>query len=186
MGPIVLAAGALLGLAIAGLALFFRTGDARFDRVAEWAFAGFGLTGAISALTLAGRIGEAGGLLAGVASGLGVTGTVLLGLAELATALRLVAWRRVAPLTTLAFVGVLLWIGLASVAIASGAAPSLPVGIGWLGIGAIVAGLGVLTWLGRTPGLLTGQAAPPPTAMAGFLVPAAAMVGWFAWLGAAL
>lgn len=184
MGPIALAAGVLLGLAMLGLALFFRTGDRRFDQVAEWGFAGFGLTGALTALEVAGRIGDAGGLLAAVGSGLGVAGTILLGLAEVATALRLLDWRRVAPLTTLAFVGVLAWIGLVSVSLASGAAPTIPAGVGWLGIGSIVAGFGVITWLARLPGMLTGQAAPPASAMAAFLVPAAGLVGWFAWLGA--
>lgn len=187
MGPTAIAAGLLFGLAIVMLALFFRTQDARFDRVAEWSFVAFGVTGVLTVLAVSGRIGVGGGgALGAVATILGVAGAAVVGLVELGTTLRLVDFRRVAPLITMAFFAFLAWIGLASLSFVTGGAPSLPMALGWLGVASILVGALVVASIVRVPGVITGQVDPPNTAMTAFFVPMAGIIAWLAWLGLVL
>jgi hypothetical protein len=186
MTVIATGAGIAFGLALVLLATFFRTQDSRFDRVAEWCFVVFAALGIPVILAVGDRLGGAGGAVMTGATAGGALGAGVLGLAELGSSLRLVDFRRIAAITTLGFVAFLVWIGAVSIATIAAQAPVLPVALGWLGIASIGAGLVIIGWIMRTPGVVTGDAEPPALAMAAFFVPMAGIVAWMVGLGLSL
>jgi hypothetical protein len=185
VGWIAIAAGVLFGLAVVLLAAFFRTRDERLDRVATWGFVAFAVLAIPVMLAVRERTDPSG--LAGTGlAGVGIIGVGMLGLAEAATGLRLVDFRRVAMATTIAFVLFLVWIGGVSLAVVTSSSPALPVNLGWLGLASILAGIAVIIWIVRQPGVLTGDREPGQLALTLFFLPLAGMVAWLGWLGLVL
>ncbi len=165
------------------LATFFATKNQRFDRVAEWSFVAFALLAIPTIVTIGGRVPNGGPALP-VATVVGIVGVTAVGLGELGSTLKLVDFRRIAPLVTLGFLAFLAWIGIASVLVVSGG--GLPVNLGWLGIGSIVLGVAIVAWIVREPGVMTGQREPGRTEMVAFFVPMVGVVAWMVWLGLSL
>lgn len=184
MGWLAIGAGLAFGTAMGFLAAFFVTNEERYDRVAEWSFVVFAILGVPTALALADRLAAAG-LAGNVITGLGIAGIAVTGAGELGTTLRLVDFRRVAAILSLAFLAIVAWVGGVSVLVLStGAFPSA---IGWLGIGSIVITLvlfGVVAV--RTPGMFSGAGDPPRGPMIAFFLPLVGIVAWLVWLGASL
>ncbi len=85
---------------------------------------------------------------------------------------------------TLGFLAVLLWIGAASVLLV--AAGGTPVALGWLGLASIAAGIAIVAWIMRVPGVLRGDREPGRAPMLAFFVPMAGIVAWIALLGPGL
>ena len=183
MGLIAAAAGVAFGLALIFLATFFVTRNDRFDRVAEWSFVAFSLLAIPTIVTVAGRLPN-GGLAAQVATVVGVASAAVIGVGELGSTLKLIDFRRVAPLLTLAFMGFLAWIGLTSVLIITGC--GFPAGLGWLGIVTIVLGIAIVGWIIREPGVVSGDREPSRAQMTAFFIPMIGIVGWMVWLGLSL
>jgi hypothetical protein len=183
MGWIAAVAGLAFGCALAFLAAFFATKDERYDRVAEWSFVVFGAAAIPTILAVAGRL-SAGGVAIQAATAVGLAGAAATGLGELGLTLRLLDFRRISPLMTVAFLAVLAWIGAASVLILTGG--GLPSNLGWLGVVSIVAGVAMVAWIAREPGVMTGQREPGRTKMLVFFVPMIGLVAWMVWLGASL
>ena len=183
MGLIAVLAGIAFGLALTLLTAFFATKDARFDRVAEWSFVAFAALAIPTIVTVAGRLPN-GGPAAQVGTVVGVASVAVIGLGELGSTLRLIDFRRVAPLITVAFLGFLAWIGLTSALVISGG--GLPANLGWLGLGTIVLGMTIVGWIVREPGVLRGDREPGRGQMAAFFVPMIGIVAWMAWLGLSL
>jgi len=187
MGWIAAGAGLTFGLALVMLATFFRTQNERFDRVAEWSFVLFGILATPTILAVSGKLGSLGPEPVGIAlTIIGVAGVLITGLGELGLVLKLVAFRRISALLTVAFLGFLVWIGGVSVATVTASSPALPVNLGWLGIVSIVLGVAIIAWIVRVPGVITGDREPGQAAMAAFFVPMAGIVGWMIWLGLSL
>jgi hypothetical protein len=182
VGWVAIAAGVLFGLSVVLLAAFFRTRDERMDVVATWGFVAFAVASVPVMLAARDRIGAGDALVTGITAA-GIVGVGVLGLAEAATGLRLIDFRRVALATTIGFVLFLLWIGGLSATIVGSSSPALTVNLGWLGLASILAGLAVLTWIIRKPGVLTGDAEPSQTAMFTFFLPLAGIIAWLVWLG---
>jgi hypothetical protein len=180
VGSLAIGAGLTFGVAIVLLMTFFVTGDARYDRIAEWAFVAFALLAVPTVLDTAGRL-PAEGPLAGIATVSGVVGVAALGLGELASALRLADFRRLAPAMTAGFFAFLLWIGASSLLIVSGG--DLPAVLGWLGVVSIALGVAIVFWILRTPGVLRGDREPPRSQMLAFFLPMLGIVAWLAGLG---
>ncbi|NJD29515.1 MAG: hypothetical protein FIA92_14630 [Chloroflexi bacterium] len=179
---IAVGAGVLFGLALLCLVAFFVTKDARFDRIAEWAFVGFAVLAVPTIVAANGQL--AGGALEALVMWAGILGVGFIGLGELAITLRLIEFRRVAAVITMGFLAFLAWIGAVSVlAIANGA---LPVELGWLGIVSIALGILIVAWLASQPGVLTAEREPSRIQMGAFLVPMAGIVVWLVWLGFSL
>ncbi len=183
MGWIAGATGVLFALALVLLAAFFATKNERFDRLAEWCFVAFGVLAIPTIVTTAGRLPN-GGLLMQAATVAGLAGAVAVGLGELGSSLKIVDFRRIAPIVTLGFFAFLAWIGVTSVVIVTGGV--LPLNLGWLGIATIAAGGLIVGWMASRPGVLSGRAEPPMAAMVAFFVPMAGIVAWMIWLGSSL
>jgi hypothetical protein len=176
-------AGLLFGLAMVMLTVFFITKDERFDRVAEWSFVGFGVLAVIMILAVPAKLADAG-LVGTVITAIGVGGAAIVGLGELGTTLKLVDFRRIATLLTIGFLAFLAWIGATSLLVLGGGA--LPPGLGWLGLVAIVVGIGLAGLIVRQPGVISGEVEPGAGLMTAFTVPMAAIVAWMVWLGLSL
>jgi hypothetical protein len=172
----------LFGLAVVLLAAFFRTRDERLDQIATWSFVVFAVLVIPVMLAVRDRIDPTGPVGIGLTA-LGVLGASVLGVAEAATGLRLVDFRRVATATTIAFVLFLVWIGATSLAIVAGPSRTLPLNLGWLGIASIVAGIAVIAWITRQSGVMTGEREPSQAALTAFFLPLAGIVAWLGWLG---
>lgn len=184
MGWLVIGAGVAFGAAMCLLAAFFVTKDERYDRVAEWSFVVFGVLGVPAAIAIADRLSGAG-LASNVVAGLGIAGIGATALGELGTTLRLVDFRRVAAILSLAFLAILLWVAGASVLVLSTSA--FPPGVGWLGIGTIAIVLVLFVAIvGRTPGMFTGAADPPRGPMVALFLPLIGIVAWLVWMGISL
>jgi hypothetical protein len=181
MGWLAIAAGVLFGAALAFLSVFFVTKDERFDRIAEWCFVLFTLCAIPTMLSVAGLFPD-GGPVIPIATAIGILSVAVVGLAELGTTLRLVDFRRIAPIVTVAFLGFLVWIGITSVVIV-GQGGGLPAALGWLGIVAIVLGIGIVAWITRQPGVIGGDREPSRGPMIAFVIPMAGIVGWLVLLG---
>jgi hypothetical protein len=180
-----LAAGAALafGAALGLLAAFFATGNARFDRLAEWAFVAFALLAIPTMVAVAGHL-PADSLLTPLATVIGIVGALGLGLVELLVTLGIVDFRRIGAPATAAFLAVLVWIGAVSIlAIAGG---SLPAGLGWLGLASIAVAIVIVGLIVRTPGVLRGEREPSRPLAMSFGVPMAGIVAWMLWLATTL
>lgn len=173
-------AGAFFGLALAMLAAFFRTQDARYDRLAEWSFVAFALLGVPTIFATAGLL-PAHQVAVPIFTGLGIVGVVALGVSEAGTTLGLLDFRRVAVPVTVAFVAFLAWIGGVSVLVVLDG--RLGTGVGWLGIVTILAGLGTTGWMAAQRGILTGERAPSNPQVAVLLLVVVGVVAWMVWLG---
>ena len=182
MGWMAIPAGVLFGLALVLLAAFFRTRDERLDRVATWAFVAFAVLAIPVMLTVKDRLGASDPAGTGLTAA-GIVGVSVLGLAEAATGLKLVDFRRVALATTIAFLLFLAWIGGVSLMLVASAAPALPANLGWLGLISIVAGFAIILRIMRRPGVITGDREPGQLEMTVLFLPLAGMVAWLAWLG---
>ncbi len=183
VGWLAVAAGLAFGLALIMLMAFFVTRVERFDRLAEWSFVVFALCAIPTIVAVPDRLSGSGPLTT-IATAIGVASVATVGLGELGSALRLVDFRRVAPLMTIGFVGFLLWIGVVSVIAIAG--DGLPAGLGWLGLAAIVLGIATVAWIVRLPGVMRGEREPPQWAMIVFFVPMIGIVTWMVWLGLSL
>jgi hypothetical protein len=183
VGVIAIGSGVAFAAAMAMLLVFFLTHDERFDRIAEWSFVVFGVLGVITVVATADRTSDSG-LAAQVVAAVGLVGIAGTGLGELAATLRLVDFRRIASLLTLAFVLFLAWVGGVSVLALAGGA--LPAALGWLGLTSIAAGAIVLALIARRPGVITGDAEPPRGLTASFFPPLAGIVAWLVGLGLSL
>ena len=180
MGWLAIATGVLFGAALAFLTAFFFTKNERFDRVAEWCFVLFVL-GAIPTMLSVARLFRDGGPVVPIATAIGIVSVAVVGIAELGTTLRLVDFRRVAPIVTVAFLGFLVWIGIVSVLIVTQG--RLPAALGWLGIAAIVLGIAIVGWITRQPGVMGGDREPARGPMIALVIPMAGIVGWLVLLG---
>lgn len=183
MGWLAIAAGIAFGAALLLLVTFFVTRDERYDRIAEWSFVAFALLAIPTMLTVAGRLPE-GGLIVGTVTVVGIAGVAVLGLGELASTLRIVDFRRMAPLITLGFMAYLVWIGAVSVVVL--ARGGLPINLGWLGIVTIAVGAVIVGSIVTVPGVVGGQTEPPRGRMTAFFLPMAGIVAWMIWLGMSL
>ena len=183
MGWIAAAAGVAFGVALVMLMLFFRTKDARYDRVAEWSFVLFAVLAVPTIATVAGRL-SGDGIVVPLVTAAGIIGVVLMGLGELGSTLKIVDFRRIAGVVTIGFLAFLLWIGAASILIVTGS--GLAAGLGWLGLAAIVLGIAVVAWVSMTPGVISGQREPGNRQMSAFIVPMVGIVAWLLWLGLSL
>jgi hypothetical protein len=177
-----IAAGVVFGLSLVLLTAFFRTQDARMDLVATWGFVVFAVLIIPVMLTVRDRLG-AGDPAATALAGAGILGAGVLGVAEAMLGLKLIDFRRVALVTTLGFVLVLVWIGGVSALVLGSSASGLPANLGWLGLASIVMGLAILVWIVRKPGVVTGETEPSQAALIGFFLPLAGIVAWLGWLG---
>jgi hypothetical protein len=183
MAPFAAGAAVAFGAALALLAAFFATGNARLDRLAEWAFVVFALLAVPTMLAVASRL-PAGSPVTPIATAIGIAGAVGLGLVELLITLGVVDFRRIGAPATLAFLAVLVWIGAVSFeAIADG---SFPAGLGWLGLGSIVVAIVIVGAIVRTPGVLQGEREPSRPLALSFGVPMAGIVAWMLWLATIL
>jgi hypothetical protein len=183
MALVTAGAGIAFGLAFGFLGAFFATKNERFDRVAEWLFVAFGVLSVPAMLAIAGRLPN-GGIAVGAITAIGIVGAVGTGLGELVITLRLVDFRRVAALLTVAFVAFLVWVGGISVLVVTGG--GFPAALGWLGLSAIVVGILMLALTVREPGVITGEREPGPIQMAGLVLVMVAVVAWMIWLAANL
>jgi len=182
-GWLAVGTGLAFGLALVMLATFFATRNERWDRIAEWAFVAFAVM-AVPTILATGTLLADAAQAGQVATAIGLVSVVVIGFGELASTLHVLDFRRIAPLITIAFLGFLAWIGIVSVlAITTGALPS---GLGWLGVLAIVLGVGIVLWVTRTPGVLRGERDPDRGPMMAFFVPMIGIVAWLAWLGLSL
>jgi hypothetical protein len=177
-----IAAGVVFGVSLVLLTVFFRTQNLRADLIATWGFVVFAVLVVPVMLTVRDRIGADSLVVTGLTVA-GILGAVALGVAEAATALKLIDFRRVSALATLGFVLFLVWIGGVSAIVVASASPALPVVLGWVGLASIVLGLAIIVWIVRKPGVMSGDTAPDGTAMTAFLLPLAGVVAWLAWLG---
>jgi hypothetical protein len=182
MGWAVVGTGVFFGLALGLLGAFFVTNNARFDRAAEWSFIAFGIL-AVPAILEVDRHLPAGPA-ATVFAVLGIAGAVGLGLGELASALRVLDFRRISLAMTLAFVAFLAWIGGASLLSLGGG--GVPTSIAWLGVAAIAIAVGMLLLIARQPGVMQGESEPGKPQMAAMLLSMAGIVAWLVWLGISL
>lgn len=183
MGVVVAGAGISFGLALVLLAAFFRTQIQLLDRLAEWCFVLFGILGVVGIVGVRDWMGDGMAGVAGTAlTAVGVAGAAVMGLAELGSVLRLVDFRRIAGLTTVAFLLFLLWVaGVSAVALTTAPTP-MPTSLAWLGVISIASGVAIVAWIVRTPGVITGDAEPGSTAMTVFFLPMVGIVAWMLWL----
>jgi len=180
---IVAATGMTFGAALSCLALFFVTSRERFDRIAEWLFVAFAILAVPTVLAVASRLPSTGPIVP-VVSAIGIVGAVGIGVGELATTLRVIDFRRLAPWVTGAFLAFVAWIGLVALEIVM--AGGLPVALGWFGLATVGAGLLIVVSIVRRPGVLRGEVEPPRTQLVAFIVPMAGIVVWLVWLGVVL
>ena len=180
-----LAAGAALafGAGLVLLATFFATRNARFDRLAEWAFVGFAILSIPTLPAVADRL-PAGSVVTPVVTAIGLAGAVGLGLAELLVTVGAVDFRRIGPAATLAFCAYLTWIGAVSVVAILGG--RLPAALGWLGLASIVVAAVLVAAIVRTPGVLRGEREPSRTLSMAFGLPMLGIVAWMLWLAGSL
>jgi hypothetical protein len=183
MSVVAMVAGIAFGSAIVLLASFFVTKVERYDRLAEWAFVVFAICAVPTVAIVGGRLPGSSTVNA-VVTVLGATGAAVIGLGELGVTLHVVDFRKISALITVAFLAFLLWIGAVSVVVVTSG--GLPVGLGWLGLVAIILGIAIIGSLVRVPGVLTGTAQPPRVQMVAFFVPMAGIVAWMLWLGLSL
>lgn len=176
-------AGIAFGLALGFLGAFFATKNERFDRIAEWLFVAFGMLSVPAMLAVAGRLPDAG-IAATALTAIGIVGAAGTGLGELVVTLRLIDFRRVSALLTLAFVAFLVWVGGISALVVTGG--GFPVALGWLGIISIVVGVVMIGLMVRQPGVITGDREPGRVQMAGLVIVMAAVVVWMIWLATRL
>ncbi len=182
MGWLAASSGILFLAAMALLATFFSTGDERFDRAAEVCFVLFALVGIPTIAVVGGRLPD--GVVGQVVTAVGIGGVGLLGLGELGSVLRVVDFRKLAPLVAAAFFAFLAWIGAVSaITVANG---GLPTNLGWLGIVTIAAGALIVGSIVRQPGVITGEREPPIATMRAMLVPMVGIAVWMTWLGYSL
>jgi len=183
MGVVVAGAGISFGLALVLLAAFFRTQNQLLDRIAEWCFVLFGILGVIGIVAVHDWAGEAmRGIVGTALTVMGVAGAAIMGLGELGSALRLVDFRRIAGITTIAFLLFLVWVaGVSALALVTPGSP-MPAGLAWLGVVSIATGVAIVGWIVRVPGVVTGDTDPGSMAMTLVLVPMAAIVAWLLWL----
>jgi hypothetical protein len=185
MGLVAAGTGVAFGSAIALLALFFRTRNERFDRVAEWLFVAFGVLAVPTILAVSSRMAgpePAWTVLAAV----GAIGAGVLALAELASALKLIDFRRIAGLTTMATLAFFVWIGGISAVIVTSSGSPFPATLGWLGIASMVLSIAIIAWITRMPGVVSGDTQPDSRALSFFLLPLVGIVAWLIWLGLSL
>lgn len=183
MGWLAIGAGVAFGLALGFLSMFFMTKNQRYDRIAEWAFVVFAILAVPTILAVGDRLSD-GGLAAQAATVIGVVGVVVVGVGELGSTLKLIDFRRIAPVMSAGFFAFIGWIGLASVlALTSG---ELPVELGWFGLAVLVLGVVIVGWMIRTPGVMSGEREPERNQLLAFFVPMIGIVAWMAWLGLSL
>lgn len=173
-------AGLLFGIALVMLATFFATKDERFDRIAEWSFVGFAVLAVVTMLAIPARLPH-DGFIVGAVTAIGVAGALAVGLGELGTTLKLLDFRKIAPIVTIGFIAFLAWIGGTSLLVLGGG--TLPVALGWLGLVAILVGVAIVVVLVRQPGVMSGEVEPSRPMTMAFFVPMAAIVVWLIWLG---
>lgn len=176
-------AGVALAAALSLLVAFFVAKSQLADRLSNWAFLAFEILSVPVILEIHRRYVDQAAFtwvftLAGLAAMavLVVTGVLIVaGRVEFA---------RVSYAQTGAFAMWLVWVaGTGYLVLAHG---GLPVGLGWLALGAVVVGLGVIGWMSRDRALVRGEKTPTRTQMFLSTVPFIGLVGWLIWLGASL
>ncbi len=183
MAVIGILAGATFALALTLLGVFFTAKSELADRLSNWAFLAFGILLVPVILEIQRRYVDHTGLtwLATVA-GLAASAVIIVSSALLVTGR--VSFARVSIPETAAFAIFAVWAAAASVLIL--AFGGLPVGLGWLGLTAVLVGLGAIAWVARDPAMLRGQRAPTGTEMVSGVAPFIALAAWLIWLGASL
>lgn len=165
------------------LGAFFASNDRRFDRVAEWLFVVFAGFAVALAILVHQRLGPVSQMTLFVTA-LGIAGAAVVGLLELLSALGRLDFQRYGWVGAVGFAGWLAWI--AGVSLLSLAAASLPVALGWLGLGAVAASFLVVARFATDRTLIRGERAPGFAEMAPLLAVFVAVVAWLTWLGLTL
>jgi hypothetical protein len=177
--------GIAAALSLAGamglLTLFFATRNERYDRLAEALFVVFGV---LQLPVIVAVRADSQSALAYVSMGLGLAGAGGMAIGELLSLLRLIDFRRIAGLLTLAFIAFLAWIGLTSVDLLG--SPLYPPALAWLGIASIAAGMLIMAWIVLTPGVIRGDREPGRWQMLTFFAPTTGIVAWMLWLSTLL
>lgn len=141
----------------------------------------FALAAIPTMLSVAGLLPN-GGLTTGIATVIGIAGATILGLAELGSTRHLIDFRRIAPVVTIALIGMPLWIGMISALIVAQGG-GWPARLDRAGIVSIVLGIAMIVWIVGTAGVLDGPEEPGRSQMIALAVPMAGIVGWPVWLG---
>lgn len=165
------------------LAVFFATKDERFDHGSEIAFVIFAVLVIPVIVAVRDQLAPSWSL-APIVAIVGIVGVAVVGLAELGFFLRVIDFRKVAGVITLAFLGYLAWIGATSVAMLSTTA--FPTALGWLGLGSMALAALIIGLVSLTPGVMRGDRDPSRVQMGSFFLPLVGMVAWMIWLAAEL
>lgn len=112
----------------------------------------FALAAIPTMLSVAGLLPN-GGLTTGIATVIGIAGATILGLAELGSTRHLIDFRRIAPVVTIALIGMPLWIGMISALIVAQGG-GWPARLDRAGIVSIVLGIAMIVWIVGTAGVL--------------------------------
>lgn len=170
-------------LAAAGLLIaFFVTENEIADRASNWFFLVFyGLMG--WTIVEVHDVYIDVGSFVWVLTVLGLAATAVLFIGTLLIVFELVDFRRVAMLTTLAFLVLMLWMLSVSVLVVTQGA--LPAGLGWLGIGVMAVSLIVVGLTATDREMIMGEKMPGPVLNAVYGIILAGLTVWIIWLGAA-
>ena len=183
MAAIGVLAGVFFALALGLLAVFFIAKSQLADSLSNWAFLAFEILMIPVMLEIHRRYVDQAALTWAVTV-IGLAALVVLIVSGLLVVAGRVTFPQVSIPQTAAFAVFILWVAATSVlALAFG---GLPAGLGWLGIAAVVVGLGAIAWISRDRALVRGERAPTGLEMMFGVVPFIAIAAWLIWLGASI
>lgn len=177
------AAGAFVA-SMALLSAYERTKSRWLGWAESLAFLAMYLAFGVLVLGLHGDLVDAAPAVIWTATVIGTAGVATCLAGQLATLVFGVPFQRVAIPVTIGFMGILLWIGGASVAAVVG--DPLPSGLGWLGVATIGVSALVIALMLRDPALARSQRMPTNFEMLVAAIPFAALVAWLVGLGVAI
>ena len=182
MGVQTILAGVALLVAAGLLIYFFATENETADKASNWVFLVFyGL--------MAWTVVEVHGVFVGVGEFMWILTIVVLAaltvlfVATLLVVLDLIDFRKVALVTTGAFLILMLWMLAMSILIVTQG--GLPTALGWLGIGVMSASLIVIGIAVTDRKLMTGEKTPEPLINVLYGLILVGLTVWIIWLGAA-
>ena len=178
-----IAAGAFIG-SMALLGAYERTKREWLGWAESYAFLILYLALGALVLGLHADFADAAPVLVWASTIVGVLGVLGCLAGESATLFCGVPFPRVAVPVTVAFGGILLWMGgISGATLADGV---LPAGLGWLGVGVVAVAVLIIAVMLRDPALVRGDRMPTAAEMVVAAVPFVAIAAWLAWLGAVL
>lgn len=182
MGLQTILAGIALLAAAGSLIFFFVTENETADKASNWFFLVFYVLMAWTVIEVHNLYIDVGSFV-WVLTVVGMAALAVLFVGTLLIVLDMIGFEKIAMVTTVAFLVVMLWMLAISILIVAQGA--LPEALGWLGIGVMAISLIVVGFTATDRELMMGEKMPGPALNSVYGLILAGLTAWIVWLGAA-